>query len=264
MVRESRFRNPEFQEKLARARRYERKTGLYFSWRSFIILGLFLTAVYFLAISKKFLVTQAAVSGTGASAEEISAVLTRMRNERFGYVIPRNHILILDEEKLLFEIQQEFPAVRSISALKKIWPDQIAVAIEERVPKYVWQSGSDFFLCAGNLFPGSDHRYLSRARDRRRRPKYKADFRICKQSQGCLANSYQSGRASTFFRSRRKKPGYFGENHNRFQCTFRSRARSCRTAREPQDPIEPGDIAGDPWRTFLYRLALASHGVLLL
>lgn len=146
MARESRFRKPEFQEKLARARSYERDGRFHFGWKRALALGLIPVIVYYLAVSQRFIVKTAIVSAPGPNAEQIEDVLVRMQNEHLFYVIPKSHILTLSKASLLSEIQQELPEVRSIRIFKKKWPDRVELAIEEREPLYVWQSGINFFL----------------------------------------------------------------------------------------------------------------------
>lgn len=145
MARESRFRNPEFQEKLARARNYERRVGSV-GWRRILILAVGVVIIYFLAVSQKFLIKIAAVSEPGPTASEIEDVLARLQRQRWAYSIPKNHFLILGKALLLSEIQKELPEVRSITSFKKRWPDRVELILEEREPKYVWQSGADYFL----------------------------------------------------------------------------------------------------------------------
>ncbi|OGE79197.1 MAG: hypothetical protein A2751_04355 [Candidatus Doudnabacteria bacterium RIFCSPHIGHO2_01_FULL_46_14] len=146
MARENRFRKPEFQEKLAKARGYERDSRLRFRWKRAAVLALILAIVYFLTVSQRFLVKTAVVSEPGPSAEQIKDVLSRMQNEHLLYVIPKNHILVLNKSSLLSEIQQELPEVRSIKIFKKKWPNGLGLALEEREPIYVWQTGAKYFL----------------------------------------------------------------------------------------------------------------------
>lgn len=146
MARESRFRKPEFQEKLAKARGYERAIRLGFGWKRGLALVLVLIAVYFLAVSHRFLVSTAVVSAPGPTTEQIEDVLLRMQRDNLFYAIPKNHILILSKASLLSEIQKELPGVRSIKIFKKKWPNAIELAVEEREPLYVWHTGEKYFL----------------------------------------------------------------------------------------------------------------------
>src|SRR3990167_3802831 len=121
MAHESRFRKPEFKEKLARARTYERRIGNAW-WPRYFVLALCLAAIYFLAVSKTFLAVEASVNENGPSAEDVKNSLISLESQRLWYLIPRNHILILDKASLLPELRKSLPEVRSIKTLKKSWP----------------------------------------------------------------------------------------------------------------------------------------------
>lgn len=151
-MKETRFRKPDFQQKLAKARGYRRKTepvqafGLG-SRFALVSLAIFVIAVfYFLAVSKAFLVKNAAVAGDALPAEDMQAVLADMQSDRIWQVIPRNHIAVMLKSDLLEALQKRQPQVRSITSFKKVFPDIVQLGIEVRKPLYVWQSGADFYL----------------------------------------------------------------------------------------------------------------------
>lgn len=145
MPREVRFHKPEFQEKLARARQFERKIGSA-RWPRYLVFILALILLYYLAISKTFLVHEASMNENGPSTEQVRVSLGRLQSQRLWYVVPSNHILVLDKASLLPELRKQEPGVRSIKALKKSWPNQLALNVEMREPRYVWQTGQDFYL----------------------------------------------------------------------------------------------------------------------
>jgi len=140
-----RFQHPEFREKLEKARRYARQAPGPRS-RFVQILGiLFLFSVlYFLTVSKIFLVSNAAVNG-GADQKQIVDVLTYLGGKRF-YLIPKNHILLLSQKRLLAELQAKLPTVRKITSYRRILPNSIELTVEAREPRYIWQSGSNYYL----------------------------------------------------------------------------------------------------------------------
>lgn len=155
-----RFRRPEFQEKLARARRYQRKVvvgeeggrskffqkiGLR-SNSSRIGAGIFLLLIaYFLFISRIFLVKHAEVVASGVGEAEVSEVLQRMEYQQI-FLIPSNHILIFSQKRFLAALQKELPEIRRLSSFKRLFPDKVRVALEKREPLYVWQSGENYYL----------------------------------------------------------------------------------------------------------------------
>lgn len=159
-----RFRRPEFQEKLARARKFQRKsapaTTSHGVWGSTLksFLGLrssrltqamasmvILLAVYFLTISQTFLVKEASLLAPGHREEEINEVLLGL-GERRKFFIPKNHILILTRESLLEALQKDLPEVRSISAFRRIFPNQVEFKVEKRKPTYVFRNGDSYYL----------------------------------------------------------------------------------------------------------------------
>lgn len=155
-----RFRRPEFQEKLARARRFKRRISTQpegKSGRFFVRLNLrskllrssgiifFLVVIYFLTLSKVFLVTQAEIQTPGISDAGIKEVFKKMEQERI-YLVPSNHILILTKSKLLSALQAELPEIRQITSFQRIFPDKVKIALERREPLYVWGSSANYYL----------------------------------------------------------------------------------------------------------------------
>jgi len=145
MAREARFRNPEFQEKLARARAYERRIGSSQAPR-YLALAAALAVLYFLAISQTFLVKEAGINENGPTVEQLQSILSRMQHQRLWFLIPQNHILILDKALLLPELRKDLPEVRTIKVLKKSWPNRVNLVLELREERYVWQSGLNYYL----------------------------------------------------------------------------------------------------------------------
>jgi len=139
MAKEGRFRKPEFQAKLARARGYERRTGQFFTWPLFLFIIVILAIFYYLAVSPRFL-------AAFAPQESVQDALSRLQRQRVFYVIPKNHILFLNKQNLLAEIQKQQPQVRTIRVFKKHWPNRIDVVLEERQSQYVWQSAQNFYV----------------------------------------------------------------------------------------------------------------------
>lgn len=146
--RRDRFATPRFQEKLVRAREYQRnaaksKAGF---WFFVSIAGLLvLTAGYFLTLSPTFLVKSAVLRGGGLSPEQIEEAILRLNYERVFFV-PKNHLILLSRSRMEEFFRQEFPQVRGITFYRRAFPDQIELEIEIRKPSFVWQSGQDFFL----------------------------------------------------------------------------------------------------------------------
>lgn len=146
--KQTRFRRPEFQEKLVRARNYQREPAsgnFRFTWGRAIIIVLFLAIVYFLSLSGVFLVNDVRISGTDLPQEQIEDVFSKLSSRRW-YVIPRNHILLLTKNNLLKVLQAELPQIRQITSIKRSLPNRLEIGIEIRKPMFVWQSDNDFFL----------------------------------------------------------------------------------------------------------------------
>ena len=142
----SRFRNPEFRDRVAKARQYERNPNFRKRFkRAAIILAAFFV-LYYLGVSSRFLVAKVESGDSNLTAEQITDVLKRMQKQRIGYLVPKNHFLVLSKTSLLAALQQELPQVRSIQNFKKRFPDTLAVGIEERTPLYVWQTHANYFL----------------------------------------------------------------------------------------------------------------------
>lgn len=155
-----RFRRPEFQEKLKRARGYERRAepvvegfwatvlqhlGLRSLFARISALLLFFLFLYFFTISPFFLVKNVKLVSDGPPPEQIRDVLMSLGQKRI-YLIPKNHVLVLSKRSLLRALQDDLPQIRKITSFKKVLPNSIEIGLEERQPLYVWQSGSNYYL----------------------------------------------------------------------------------------------------------------------
>lgn len=158
--REIRFGRPEFKEKLTRAREYARRQmplpTTFWSkvlhkvgFRSLFtqILGLVLVGLigFFLTISHMFLITQIKLNNTDIREDQVRDVLRRMQSKRM-YLIPSNHMAILNEHSLLAAIQKDIPEVRKITSFKRILPNRLELSLEKRTPLFVWHTGEGFYL----------------------------------------------------------------------------------------------------------------------
>lgn len=146
----SRFRQTDFQEKLARARRYQRKSQA--EYRPSIgirkwLAGIFLvTIVYLFGISNFFLVQQAHLRGEEGREAQVNEALRELGKHRFAYLIPKNNILFLNEKNLVQALQQYLPEVRSVKYFKREFPRYLELELEKRKPLYIWNSGPDYYL----------------------------------------------------------------------------------------------------------------------
>jgi len=158
--RQRRFRRPEFQKKLRAARGFERRSeprpqnirgqllrtiGLHILWRQILVVLVLGAAAYFLTLSPVFLVSEVEVESGGFSATEVSRAIAGMGASR-KYLIPTNHILIVNAESVLTALQEEFPQIRSVTSFSRSGWDRVKLGIEERKSSYVWQSAGEFFL----------------------------------------------------------------------------------------------------------------------
>ncbi len=154
-----RFRRPEFQEKLVRARRFARKSepvpeslgprflkaiGLGKTWVRLLLAAILLTALYFLLVSKVFLVTDALILSGGPPQDELQNALSKLSRQRV-YLVPKNHLLIFNKTRALAALQADFPEIRSIESFQRIFPNKAILAITERRPQYIWKTGQDYF-----------------------------------------------------------------------------------------------------------------------
>lgn len=155
-----RFGKTEFQERLARARRFQRKTRARpetrreaFLWKigfqskliRYAAALVLAVLVYFLAISQLFLVKNVALAEGAITTQQVSDVLSRMQKTRIAKIIPSNHILVLTKRNFLTALQRDMPQIREISSFRKRYPNTVDLVLETRTPQYVWQSGSDFY-----------------------------------------------------------------------------------------------------------------------
>jgi cell division septal protein FtsQ len=150
--KQQRFRRPEFQEKLALARRYHRKSEpleTRFGARLVRVLILLsvIAIVYFLVISQIFVVRNVTLTpdSQGPSGEEISRLLKELKKTKF-YSVPQNHILFLSQKDLLPILQKQHPEVREITYLKKVFPNRMILSLAVRKPSYIWQTGENYYL----------------------------------------------------------------------------------------------------------------------
>ncbi|KKW29463.1 MAG: hypothetical protein UY73_C0017G0005 [Parcubacteria group bacterium GW2011_GWA2_52_8] len=158
--RRRRFRRPEFQQKLRAARSFERKTpprptgfwqgllrsiGLHTPWRQLSVLLGFGIIAYFSFFSSVFLISKVEVGEGGFSAEQLSEIVAGMRDRRV-YLVPSNHLLLINRDSVLRALQTEIPQIRSVTSFSRTGLGSIRLGLEERESKYVWQSGEDYFL----------------------------------------------------------------------------------------------------------------------
>lgn len=159
-MKEVRFRRPEFQAKLRSARKYERKpdptpstlrevafrgVGLRTRLGQGAAVLLLFLIVYFLVVSKVFLVDHAVIHSGRISSDEVAGVLLRLRNERF-WLVPVNHWLVLTRGRLTEGLQKSYPEVRRITQFKKLFPPAVEIEVEMREPKFIWESGEAKYL----------------------------------------------------------------------------------------------------------------------
>ena len=141
-MKEIRFRRPEFQGKLKRARKFERRNEKeepsrlrqIWPWAGVAFL---IAAAYFLFFSRVFVIE----SSNNEQANKAIARLARQHR----YLIPKTHLVILTRRSLLLEIQKDNPEARRITGFKKIFPNGLEVAIEMREQRYIWQSAASFY-----------------------------------------------------------------------------------------------------------------------
>lgn len=156
-----RFRRPEFQKKLASARRFQRKSEPLPETQTLKVLGwvglgtrlarifaaiLVLLVIYFLTLSDFFLVKTALPATEGSlTAEKLNEALERLGHER-SYLVPKNHFLLLTKARALQALREQFPEIKQIVSYKRVFPDVIELSLLERRAEYVWQSGNDYFF----------------------------------------------------------------------------------------------------------------------
>lgn len=155
-----RFRRPEFQEKLAKARRFQRqrapvppsffsrliyRLGLGSRFVRYALLLVVLTLVYFLVISNVFRVETVVLLSGDFSSEQVSEATSNLGKKR-TLLIPQNHILLLSRAKFEAALRQELPSVRKVTQFRRVLPNKIETALEKRETKYIWQTGSDFYF----------------------------------------------------------------------------------------------------------------------
>ena len=145
-----RFRKSEFQDRLAKARVYQRKSAsspILPSRRMRIVAACLLALIfYYLAISNRFLVREAEILDDGFSRADVNQVLGAMSGNRVALVIPSNHFLVFNQKRLLATLQKDFPEIRSVSRFHKAFPNRVELELEKRRALFVWQSGNEYFM----------------------------------------------------------------------------------------------------------------------
>lgn len=146
-----RFRQSDFQGKLTRARKYQRKLEAN-TWQKlsivgkFLILAFVLTGVYFFAISNFFLINSADLKETDITAEQVNDVLVKLSRKRLYYLIPSNHILVLNKSRLFSALQAELPEVKDITNVKRKFPNHLEFTAEKRSTQYIWKTGFNYYV----------------------------------------------------------------------------------------------------------------------
>ena len=155
-----RFRRPEFQQKLERARRFSRQPkqkpknksdriltalGLKSKSGRALAAAAALAAVYFLTASPYFLVRSASISGLNLRSSQIENFFSKVEQSRV-FLVPRNHILLIDKENFSAALKAEFADARRVSRFKRVLPNRLEADVEVRERKYVWQAGNEYFF----------------------------------------------------------------------------------------------------------------------
>src|SRR3989344_7818638 len=147
--KQSRFRKTEFQEKLERARGFQRKSSsqpVVRSRKTRWLAILFLILIfYYLAISNRFLVQDTVLRDDSLAQADVNRVLRAMAGSRVALFVPSNHFLVFNQKRLLAAVQNEFPEIRSISYFHKVFPNRVEIGLEKRQALYVWKSGSEYY-----------------------------------------------------------------------------------------------------------------------
>lgn len=145
-----RFRRPEFQEKLARARKFQRKSepASHVPRYRFALVTLAILCaalIYFFVISPFFLVKQITLIDNHNLQPKISEIMQKLASERY-YLVPKNHILLLTKSRVLQELQSEISEIKHLEYYKRIFPDQIAIKLEERKRQYIFSTHEKYYF----------------------------------------------------------------------------------------------------------------------
>lgn len=157
-----RFQQNRFQARIREARAFHRlpkilpqaKTDItlrQYAWRWKLILVAAVAAIfgaaYFAVFSDYFLVRQVRVSGNRQiSVEMVDAWLLKAQAEKYWGILPKNNWLTLNTANLRRILDANTTRILKVSS-QRVWPNQIKIVIEERMPVAIWQTGGgDFYL----------------------------------------------------------------------------------------------------------------------
>ncbi|MCL5435753.1 MAG: FtsQ-type POTRA domain-containing protein [Patescibacteria group bacterium] len=155
-----RFQQNRFQARIREARAYHRlpkilpqaKTDIklrQYSWRwklilVAVVLALF-GAMYFIIFSDFFLVKTAQVVGNRQiTAETINEWLGEAGQQKYWNILPKNNWWTLNTANLKRILDLKTTRILKLSS-RRIWPNQIKITLEERMPVAIWQTRGAFF-----------------------------------------------------------------------------------------------------------------------
>lgn len=157
-----RFRARYFQQRVRNARSYHRqprispraqtkisfrKRHLRYAFIFLAVTAILIVCCYYLFFAETFLVKEVVVlQNSQISEKDLESWVLETKNKRVFFFIPKNHILLLDQNSLLKIFSEHTSYISEIKNLKKIYPNKIEVTVEERSPVAVWQSAGNYFF----------------------------------------------------------------------------------------------------------------------
>jgi cell division septal protein FtsQ len=155
-----RFQETRFQARIRQARSFHRspkispqaKTDIKLrqhltQWK-LILVGLIVVLfglIYFVIFSDYFIVRQAQVSGAREiTAEMINVWLNEAGQQKYWNIIPKNNWWLLNTKNLRMILDAKSNRILNLSS-HRIWPNQIKITLEERIPVAIWETGNNYF-----------------------------------------------------------------------------------------------------------------------
>jgi cell division septal protein FtsQ len=155
------FSDNRFQEKIRDARRFnrpiltrERKPSFFKrifygfgrALAALVLLSVVAGGVYLVFFSDYFSVRAVRVQNdVKQDKEQVAQWIGDYSSQRFWGMLKLNNWLFLSRNRAEKFLKTKTPQIFSVTAYKRIWPDTIELALEERFPVFVWKAGGEYF-----------------------------------------------------------------------------------------------------------------------
>jgi cell division septal protein FtsQ len=105
----------------------------------FLVFGLIFSAAAFIALDKKFQISEIAVSGANPiNSQKITEETEKILEERKFFIFSRKDIFLTGIDDLVSRLQKQFAIASEISISRDFWRKKLEIAILEREKWAVW------------------------------------------------------------------------------------------------------------------------------